>query len=54
MAGTLGWILQVVALGVVGAALLVGLVYGALRVEVGMLGAGALLFLIGRTLYRPR
>jgi hypothetical protein len=54
VSGTLGWILQVVALAVVGAALFVGLVYGALRTEVAMLAVGGLLFLVGRRLHRPR
>lgn len=48
---SLGWLLQLVALGLVGAALLVGLVYDALRTEVAMLAIGGGLFLIGRRLY---
>jgi len=47
---SLGWTLQVLALIVVGTALLVGLVYGALRTEVGMLAAGGGMFLLGRWL----
>jgi hypothetical protein len=50
---TLGWVLQVLALVIVGTALLVGLFYGALRAEVVMLGIGGALFLLGRQLYRP-
>jgi hypothetical protein len=46
----LGWLLQLLALGLVGAALLVGLAYDALRAEVAMLAAGGALFLIGRRL----
>ncbi len=42
--------MQLVALAIVGAALLVGLVYGALRAEVGLLAAGGGLFLLGRWL----
>ncbi len=44
------WSLQVLALVVVGSALLVGLVYDALRAEVGMLATGGALFLLGRRL----
>jgi len=47
---SLGWSLQCLALAVVGAALLVGLVYDALRVEVAMLGVGGGLFLLGKGL----
>lgn len=46
----LGWTLQLVALAVVGAALLIGLAYDALRLEVGLLGVGGALFLLGRFL----
>ncbi len=46
----LGWMLQLVALGLVAAALLVGLVYDALRTEVAMLAVGGGLFLVGRRL----
>jgi hypothetical protein len=46
----LGWLLQFSALVVVGAALLVGLVYDALRTEIGLLAVGGLMFLIGRKL----
>lgn len=44
------WSLQVLALVVVGSALLVGLVYDALRAEVAMLVIGGALFLLGRRL----
>ncbi len=47
---SLGWCLQFLALVLVGAALLVGLFYEALRTEVLMLAAGGALFLIGRRL----
>ncbi len=50
MRQSLGWTLQFLALVIVGTALLVGLVYGAVRLEVGMLGFGAVMFLIGRRL----
>jgi hypothetical protein len=42
--------MQVAALVVVGSALLVGLIYDALRTEVAMLAAGGALFLVGRWL----
>jgi hypothetical protein len=47
---SLGWTLQFLALVLVGTALLVGLVYDALRTEVGMLAVGGGLFLLGRQL----
>ena len=50
---SLGWTLQVMALVIVGTALLVGLFYGALRTELMMLLLGGLLFFAGRRLYRP-
>ncbi len=48
----LGWLLQLLALVIVGTALLVGLVYGEVRTEVIMLAVGGAVFLIGRTLNR--
>ena len=50
MRESLGWTLQFLALVIVGTSLLVGLVYDALRLEVGMLGFGGAMFLIGRWL----
>ena len=47
---SIGWLLQFVALIVVGFALLVGLVQNALRAEVGLLALGSAIFLIGRWL----
>jgi hypothetical protein len=47
---TIGWTLQFLALVVVGTALLVGLVYDALRTEIAMLAVGGGLFLLGRQL----
>jgi len=47
---TLGWVLQLVALVIVGTALMVGLVYGEVRTEVMMLAVGGALFLVGRKL----
>lgn len=45
-----GWLLQLVGLVVVGSALLVGLIYDQIRLEVAMLGAGSVVFLLGRWL----
>lgn len=50
MLRSLGWTMQILALIIVGTALLVGLVYDALRTEVQMLAAGGGLFLLGRWL----
>ena len=47
---SLGWTLQFLALILVGTALLVGLVYDALRTELAMLAVGGGLFLLGRQL----
>lgn len=47
---TVGWLLQFLALIIVGSALLVGLFYDALRTEVGLLAVGSLVFLVGRKL----
>ncbi len=49
---TFGWLLQFLALVIVGTALLVGLFYHALRTEVGLLAVGSLMFLVGRKLNR--
>ena len=51
---SLGWTLQLLALVVVGTALLVGLVYDALRAEVAMLAIGGGMFLVGRWLEARR
>ncbi len=50
MLRSLAWTLQVGALVVVGTALLVGVLHDALRTEVGLLGLGGALFLLGRWL----
>ena len=50
MLRNLAWTLQVLALVIVGTALLVGLVYDEIRTEIGMLGVGGALFLFGRWL----
>jgi hypothetical protein len=47
---SLGWTFQFLALVIVGTALLVGLVYDALRGELIMLAIGGGLFLLGRQL----
>jgi len=52
MRESLGWTLQFLGLVIVGTALLVGLIYDALRTEVAMLAVGGGLFLIGRQLHR--
>ncbi len=49
---SLGWVLQLLGLVIVGTALLVGLFYEALRTEIAMLAIGGILFLAGRRLYR--
>ena len=49
---TFGWLLQALALVIVGTALLVGLFYDAVRTEIGLLAIGGLMFLIGRRLNR--
>ena len=50
MSASLGWILQLLGMVVVGSALLVGLFHAALRTEVAMLAIGSGLFLLGRRL----
>ncbi|MEE2775859.1 MAG: hypothetical protein VYE73_03735 [Acidobacteriota bacterium] len=47
---TFAWTLQALALVVVGTALLVGLFYGQIRTELGMLAVGGSMFLAGRWL----
>ena len=50
MLENLAWTLQVLALVIVGTGLLVGVVYDQIRVELGMLGVGAAVFLFARWL----
>lgn len=50
MIQTVSWLLQFVALVVVGTGLLVGLFYGALRTEIALMALGGLMFLVGRKL----
>ncbi len=54
MLRSLGWTLQFIGLVVVGSALLMGLLEGALRAEVVMLAVGGGLFLLGRWLQQGR
>ncbi len=54
MRESLGFALQFVALVVVGTALLVGLLYDALRAEILLLAVGGATFLLGRELQRSK
>ena len=47
----LGWTFQFLALVIVGTALLVGLVYDALKAEIALLAVGGGIFLLGRRLH---
>jgi fructose-1,6-bisphosphatase/inositol monophosphatase family enzyme len=46
----LGWFLQVIALVLVGSALVFGMIYNQVRLELAVAAAGAALFLLGRWL----
>ncbi|HEX9942906.1 MAG TPA: hypothetical protein VGG03_12875 [Thermoanaerobaculia bacterium] len=46
----LGWFLQVIGLVVVGSALVFGLIYNQIRLELAVTAAGGALFLLGRWL----
>jgi len=46
----LGWFLQVLALVIVGSALLFGLIYDQIRLELAVAAAGGVLFIVGRWL----
>jgi cell shape-determining protein MreD len=50
MVENLAWTLQVMALVIVGTGFLIGVVYDQVRVELGMLGVGAAVFLFARWL----
>ena len=50
MLASLGWLLQLLALVLVGSALLFGLVYDQIRLELAVAAAGGVLFLLGRWL----
>lgn len=52
--GNLGWGLQLIALVVVGSALLIGLAYRSMSTELTMLAVGGVLFLVGRRLQGGR
>lgn len=50
MLASFGWVLQLLALALVGSALLIGLVYNQIRVELAICAAGGVLFLAGKWL----
>lgn len=50
MLSSAGWVLQLLGLALVGSALLVGLVYDQVRLEVAVCAGGGALFLLGRWL----
>ena len=50
MLRNVAWTLQVLALVIVGTALLIGLVYDEIRTEIAMLAVGGAIFLLGRWL----
>lgn len=45
-----GWLLQVLGLVIVGSALILGMAYDQIRLELAVATAGAVLFLLGRWL----
>jgi cell shape-determining protein MreD len=46
----IGWVLQVLALVIVGSAFVLGLMYDQIRLELAVAAGGGLLFLLGRWL----
>lgn len=50
MTASLGWVLQLLALALVGSGFLVGLVYNEVRAELAICAVGGALFLLGRWL----
>lgn len=50
MLSGLGWFLQALGLVIVGGALLFGLIYDQIRLELAVAGGGGLLFLVGKWL----
>lgn len=50
MLASFGWVLQLLALALVGSALLVGLIYDQIRLELAVCAVGGVLFLAGRWL----
>lgn len=49
---SLGWILQILGLVIVGSGFLVGFRHDALRAEIAMLAVGGIFFWFGHRLYR--
>jgi hypothetical protein len=50
MLASLGWVLQLLALALVGSGLLVGLIYNEIRTELAICAVGGVMFLLGRWL----
>ena len=50
MTASLGWVLQLLALALVGGGFLVGLVYNEIRAELAICALGGVMFLLGRWL----
>ena len=50
MTASLGWVLQLLALALVGSGFLVGFVYNEIRAELAICAVGGVLFLLGRWL----
>lgn len=50
MRTSVGWVLQLLGLALVGSALLIGLVYNQVRLEVAICAVGGAMFLLGRWL----
>ena len=50
MLASFGWVLQLLALALVGSGLLIGLIYDQIRLELAVCAAGGVLFLAGRWL----
>jgi hypothetical protein len=46
----IGWVLQVLALVIVGSAFVLGMMYDQIRLELAVAASGGLLFLLGRWL----
>lgn len=50
MTSSLAWVLQLLALALVGSGFLIGLVYNEVRAELAICAVGGVLFLLGRWL----
>lgn len=50
MLSSVGWVLQLLGLALVGSALLIGLFYNQVRLEVAICAVGGAMFLLGRWL----